>query len=94
MMMDGDTRATLCRKCAEAKGIQFDAEGEPMAPSKKHFVAIAKAIKTNTLYSLLPNQGDAIKKKEFVKELCAIFAESNPYFDGAKFRAACGVKDE
>lgn len=56
-----------------------------MAPSKKHFVAVSKAIVEVTDDSN-PN---SLKKDALVSKLAGIFADSNPHFNSAKFRDAC-----
>jgi len=58
-----------------------------MAPSRKHFEAIAKIIRENT-------KGEYVAKAPLIEELITIFAASNPLFNIGKFRNACEVEDE
>ena len=56
--------------------------------SRKHYIAVAKIVKDNTLVKggkMLPT----INKTLLVSELCTMFKEDNNNFDANRFISAC-----
>ena len=61
--------------------------------SKKHYVAVARIIKDNTLVKggkMLPT----LSKTAVVSELCTMFMRDNSNFNMRRFIDACDVVDE
>ena len=56
-----------------------------MAPSRKHFRAIAEAVSESTNDS----EPNSLRKDRLVSKLASILAEANPSFNSTKIRAAC-----
>lgn len=64
-----------------------------MSLSKKHYIAIARAIKESQAHS--GNQGDDLIVQQATVDricdaLCQEFRRDNPNFDTGRFLAACG----
>ena len=61
--------------------------------SRKHYVAVAKIIKDNTLINsdkMLPT----LSKTAVVSELCTMFMRDNNNFDMKRFIDACDIVDD
>ena len=61
--------------------------------SRKHYVAVAKIIKDNTLINsdkMLPT----LSKTAVVSELCTLFVRDNNNFDMKRFIDACDIVDD
>ena len=61
--------------------------------SRKHYVAVAKIIKDNTLVQsdkMLPT----LSKTAVVSELCTLFVRDNNNFDMKRFIDACDIVDD
>ena len=61
--------------------------------SRKHYVRVAKIVKSNTIVKsgkMLPT----INKVAMVSELCTMFKADNSLFDRARFIDACDVVDD
>ena len=61
--------------------------------SRKHYVAVAKIIKDNTLINsdkMLPT----LSKTAVVSELCTLFIRDNNNFDMKRFIDACDIVDD
>ena len=61
--------------------------------SRKHYIAVAKIVKSNTLVKsgkMLPT----INKTALVSELCTMFKADNGLFDRQRFIDACDVVDD
>ena len=56
--------------------------------TRKHYKAIAKAIKDNTLNDDVLNES-YIDKESFINDLCNIFISDNIRFDYRRFDEAC-----
>jgi hypothetical protein len=57
----------------------------PSMFTKSYFIAIAKVV------ALL----DSAKDRKFIaRELCTIFAESNPHFNRSRFLSTCNAENE
>ena len=55
--------------------------------SRKHYEAIAKAIKHNNTHN---HKGcNLIVKNKLIDDLCKYFANDNNLFDNTRFRSAC-----
>ena len=62
--------------------------------TRKHFKAIAQAIKNNTMYTAkgcktLLNDDEVLFKDDLIDDLCDIFASDNSLFNSSKFVNAC-----
>jgi|10_taG_2_1085330.scaffolds.fasta_scaffold139779_2 hypothetical protein len=61
--------------------------------SKKHYIAFAKIIKSNTIVQsdkMLPT----LSKTAVVSELCTLFVRDNINFDMKRFIDACDIIDD
>ena len=61
--------------------------------SRKHYIAVAKIIKSNTLVKggkMLPT----LSKTAVVSELCTMFKRDNSNFDMKRFIDACDIVDD
>ena len=57
--------------------------------TKKHFIAIAKAIKSQRTADL--DHLALVRLDALSEDLCDVFKDANANFDRARFLAACGV---
>ena len=59
--------------------------------TRKHFKAIAQAIKNNSKIVVFDNKTNAniIDKNMFINELCIVFKQLNPRFNKQTFINAC-----
>lgn len=58
--------------------------------SKKHFIAIAEAIKLQ--YAQATTTKELRIVENVVADLCATFKNDNNLFDAKRFREACGIE--
>lgn len=61
--------------------------------AKKHFKALASAIRSQWFGDTHEEIANRASKTEFAKVVAAICAADNPAFDRARFLAACGVTE-
>lgn len=63
--------------------------------TKKHFVAVAKLLKTRISRLEAENKHHAVEQIGHVCfDLCDLFESENPKFDRKRFLVACGVLDK
>lgn len=78
---------------------RITSEGDATAMSPKHYIEVAKIIRTNLEWayecpSSSPYDSKAVAVSSVARDLACMFRQDNPAFDRAQFYMACGLDNE